>query len=860
MKHTAFALLLTLLVSVCNAQQVTPKPFTDQPLNLILKHIESAYDVAFSYDASLIENTNLSLTVKGSLLQNLKKIEEYSALRFKKIGTKSFIIQKQSNTQIVNICGYIKSQFSKLPIEYASVYTSDKSKHAITNNEGFFSIYGLQPNQELTLQILGFKTLKIVASKPNTTTCNTYFLIEDTQDLDEIIITNYLNNGFTKYKDGSIKAKLNQMSVLPGLIDNDVMQAVQIIPGVQSPDETATGLNVRGSTSDHNLILYDGIKMYHYDHFFGMLSAFNSSIIDNVVLSKSASSSKYRSHIAGVVDIKTHSDIPEKIEAGIGTNLIFADAYVRTPIGKKTAITASARRSFTDAFQTVTFDDYSDHVFQNTKISEVNSNVSTETPKNNYSYYFEDYTLKTLHKFNDDSKLTFSGIYSFNDLDFRSLFSEINQISNDKLKIKSFGATLNYQKQWTDKLKISTSLTYSNYNFDYNGNQILDAFFNYNTVKQNDINDFNFSINANYTLSKNSSIAAGYDYINDELSYTIGNTSDVEFEDDFRIEQSNSQNNTHEAFAEYSYNKNKWSVKTGLRTSYVNKLKKAFLQPNVNIRYAFNSKFSLQLLAEQKNQFISQIVEFETENFGLENQVWVLSDEKTVPVLQNKQVSLTGIYKQKDWYIDTEVFVKESSGITSLTKGFNREINNFSVGKNKVKGLEVLVKKQFNNFSTLVSYALTSNKSQFLDLNSAQRFDGNLDIRHYLSVIQNMKINRLELSAGWRFRTARAYTPALGLSGDNADNIAINYGEINSARLNDYNRFDISSTYKFTPFNNKKVKAKVSLSLLNVFNKRNDINRSYRIVLDLDDTTFKLRELNKFSITRTPNLLVRLDF
>jgi len=110
--------------------------------------------------------------------------------------------------------------------------------------------------------------------------------------------------------------------------------------------------------------------MFNYDHFFGVLSAFSPSIINTVKLSKNASDTKYRSHISGVVDIALENEIPKKLEAGAGLNLMFLNAHLKLPIYEKTALIVSARRSFTNLIETKTFDAYSDQIFQNTKFSD----------------------------------------------------------------------------------------------------------------------------------------------------------------------------------------------------------------------------------------------------------------------------------------------------------------------------------------------------------------------------------------------------------------------------------------------------------------------------------------------------------
>lgn len=60
-----------------------------------------------------------------------------------------------------------------------------------------------------------------------------------------------------------------EFGILPGLIEPDILQTVQALPGIKSIDETVSDINVRGGTNDQNLILWNGIKMYQSGHFLG---------------------------------------------------------------------------------------------------------------------------------------------------------------------------------------------------------------------------------------------------------------------------------------------------------------------------------------------------------------------------------------------------------------------------------------------------------------------------------------------------------------------------------------------------------------------------------------------------------------
>ena len=402
----------------------------------------------------------------------------------------------------------------------------------------------------------------------------------------------------------------------------------------------------------------------------------------------------------------------------------------------------------------------------------------------------------------------------------------------------------------------------SDYNFKYLGQELLSNLFNYETIKENRVKDYGFNIVTKYKIDNHHYFVNGYNFSFNNLSYTIGNQSDVIFENDFSITSENNKNSIHSLFSEYHLNINKWTINSGLRVSYLTNISKFFIEPRIHISKEIVNAFNLTFSAEKKHQYTSQIIEFETQNFGLENQVWILAGTNKVPILESRQISIGASIEKNNWSLNIESYYKKNKNLTSITKGFNREVNGneFSTGNSTIFGTDILVKKQVKNFTSLISYSITENDFEFKNLNKQKPFSGNFDIRHYLSLIQSASFNNLELSLGWKFRTSKPYTPAFGILGDNANNLRIDYGKINSVRLSNYHRLDFSAKYKFKPFKNSKIKATLGFSLLNIYNQRNILNRTYRIILDTKNASYNLSERNKFSLNRTPNFIFRLDF
>jgi hypothetical protein len=766
--------------------------------------------------------------------------------------------ERDSDTQnlsLKTVLSDVEKRFD-ISISYNSKIVKGKTVFLPKNKLELIEIFALITQQtNLTFKKLSAKTyiLKAPITKNE-------IVKKEPIDLDSVIIFNYLTTGFTKNIDGAIEAIPKDFQTLPGFVEPDVFQSVQLIPGIQSPDETSTGLNIRGGTPDQNLILWDGIKMYQYDHFFGMISSFNPYLIENVKIYKNAASARYGNHLSGVIDIESSSKIPEKTTVGLGTNMIYADAFVKLPINDNIAVIASLRRSYSDLFETVTFDEFSEQIFQNTKITDTNGTFSDVLSQTNNTFYFIDFTAKVIANLTENSTLTVSTIFSKNELDFESKFDEINQRTKDDLYINNSGFGISWKNDWSKKLNTEVNITASKYNFEYKGEELFSSLFDYETVKENAVSDIGAHFQANYILNKKHRFTGGYELTINELDYTIGKQSDVIFDPDFFITSENSKNTIHALFGEHRFKVNDWTIQTGIRGSYATTIQEFFFEPRIHVSKKLNKQFIATFSAERQYQFISQIIEFETQSFGLENQVWVSANDADIPVLRSEQVSLGANFQEDNWNVDVEAYFKKINNLTSLTRGFDVDTRSLAIGKSTITGVDVLVKKRYANFSSLVSYALTQNEFQFDGLNDTEAFSGNFDIRHYLTFIQSAKFGNLELSLGWRYRTSRPYTLATGLEGDTADNITIKYEALNSERLNPYHRLDFSATYEFKPLQKKDIKATLGFSLLNIYNQKNILNRNYRINIDRQTAEFQLRTIDKISLGRTPNFMVRLEF
>ncbi|WP_242158073.1 TonB-dependent receptor plug domain-containing protein [Aestuariivivens sediminis] len=685
--------------------------------------------------------------------------------------------------------------------------------------------------------------------------------LTDTQELDEILIEEYITSGIRNDgEDSSIIISPQSLGILPGLTEPDVLQSLQLIPGVQSPNETASDLFIRGGTPDQNLILWDGIKMYHTGHFFGTISAFNPYITNQIKLYKSGTKAKYGDRIAGVIDMESDNSIPEKLEGGFGFNMTHADAFVKAPLGKNASLVCSARRSITDAIQTETFSNLSKRVFQETKIANGNRVFEDdEVTTTNDLFYFTDLTAKAMVDIGPKDNLELSSLYARNKLDYGFLIEAFEEASQDQLNIVNQGLSLDWSHVYNDAFSHDFKLYYSNFDLEYVGSNRISGELDDQLDKTNTIDDFGFSWDITGEVSPRSTWGLGYQFSSNHVEYALSFSDTESPEENFNESQVDT-NNAHALYLDYQYKlKQKWFVNTGLRTNYFSVLDKIFVEPRVQLSAHLNPFLKFKISGERLHQTVSQVVEFNTQEFGLENQVWVLSDGEDIPILKSTQLTTGMIFSKNGWNLDVELYYKKIDGLTSITLGFDRRQDFFSIGESDVFGLDVLIKKKIQNYRTWLSYSLINNDFLFKTINNGEKFPGNTDITHNLVWSHTYEWNHFNLSLGWNIRTGIPFTRATGTE-NTPNGTVIVFEDTNRARLPDYHRLDLSATYTFKLSKKDNWKGKLGVSLLNIYNRENVLSRTYEIRQNTQNSEAELREINKTSLGLTPNLVFRVQF
>lgn len=820
------------------------------PLADYLISIQEQFDVKFSYAVDDVANINIPQPERElNLQQTLQHLNANTLLNFKTLDSRYITVSVLEKT--ISVCGTLVSEETNEALIGASVIIDNTYQGTSTNYNGEFNLTEIPLKATLSISYLGYQTLKISAKTlfNNQQSCPTITLTEDNQMLTEVLITKYLTTGLQKFIDGSIVLNTEEFGNLPGLIEPDILQSIQALPGVESVNESIANINVRGGTNDQNLILWDGIKMYHSGHFFGLISAYNPNLTNKVIVTKNGTSSQYSDGVSSTISMYTKDKIEDTFSGGAGVNLISADAFLEIPVSKKLALHVSGRRSITDVISTPTYDNYFERSFQDSDIN-INSNIENSTTSSDFVFY--DFTAKLLFDLNKKHRFRANIIGINNNLDYAETITDSDNTTTSKtsnLAQDNLGYGGHWKAQWTKNFSTDVSSNYSRYTVDASDLRVQTE---QRLTQANEVLETSIQVKTNYSFTPFLNFLNGYQF--NEIG--ILNETTVTAPSYSRTKKDVLLN--HALFTQIEYHKDNTFLRIGLRGNYFQKFDKLLIEPRITARQKLSNQWALKLEGEFKNQSATQIVDFQDDFLGVENRRWILADNNTIPISTSKQASFGIDYSKHNLNIDVNGFYKTVDGITASNQGF---YNNFqylsATGSYTAKGIEFLANKTTDKFSTWLSYTYSINNYTFESFTPSV-FPNNVDIRHSVSLAINYSIiKNLELSLGGIWHSGQPYTKPLEANPtiEINNNYYVNYDQPNIQNVDDFLRLDASLgyTYDFNNTTNISLKAGVR----NLSNEDNVINRYYQVNPEDSNNTI---EVNNLSLGLTPNVSLRVNF
>lgn len=816
-----------------------------------LESLEKAHEVRFSYVREEIAGITVQppSNENSSIADILQYLREHTPFLYNRINARYITITAKNGTQYV--CGSVVDAETGFPLEGATVVADDGSFNAITDAAGVFYVPLQTEHKPFTVSFVGYARMR-KSTSDLAAQCTALALMPYVSELETVVIENIFTRGIYKNLDGSLLLSTTHFGLLPGQVENDVLQIAQALPGVESVDETISNINIRGGRHDENLLLWDDIKMYQSGHFFGLISAINPDITQNVTLYKNGTNIRYGEGVSGVLDMRSKNTLSPSTEAGIGFNLINGNGFLDFPISKKVGVQLAARKSVNHLWESPVYKNYSKRIFQDSKITDMANSQNSVPISADEDFSFYDLSAKLLWDISENDNLRMSVLTMDNTLDFTEKLETTSHSKTSELDQRSLLGGLAWQRSWGPKLK-TKALLYGTY-------YLLDAinrdiFTTQEQIQQNEVLETGGKLDADLVLSDRLKLQAGYQF--SEIG--IANTQDVNLPR-FRDYEKNVLR-THVVFAGLQYrsdNENTF-IAGGLRGNYFSKFNKAFMAPRLSLHQKLGRGFAVELLGEFKSQSTVQRIDFESDFLGIEKRRWVLADEQETPILKSKQASAGLLYVKNGLFVNVEGFFKRVEGINSANQGLQNQFRYAkAIGHYTAKGAEIVVNNKTENLSLWASYMYSNNTYRFKTL-SPSVFPNSLDVQHTATLAGSYSIHTLKLALGLNWHSGKPYTvPLQGEETTTEGGMAtIQYDLPNNERLPDYFRADFSAEYVFNL--SATIDAKINLALLNIFNTENILNVRYALI-EGQDQQYTVNRVEKVSLGITPNIAFQVLF
>ncbi len=754
-----------------------------------------------------------------------------------------FVLFFTAHGQLKTISGQVIDWNSKERLPYANILVKGTKNGTQTNLEGFFLLHNI-PDTTCILQVtyMGYVPMEIKIDDKSNSSGMLIKMKLTSIDVEGVTVSASQSNFIqTEATPSLTTVSPAQIATLPNVGQVDIFRSIQLLPGIAATNDGSSGLYVRGGTPDQNLVLFDGMTVYHVDHFFGFFSAFNPDAIKDVQVYKGAFPARYGGRLSSVIDMVGKTGNPDEVHGVAGLSLLSGNATLEGPLFGGSFLMA-VRRSYNDIISSGVYNTIyklltgSDAPQSSSGAGPQmggrmgNAMSQQETPTSafldlnaKYSYTIASkYILSaSYYKSSDDYDLSRQS--STQDVPGFGGGIRVPSRSNNTQQGNS-GASIKLFAQWGDDVFSNIILAYNGYTSAFAsgmGSQASNA-PQFSTDEDNHIDDMSFAVDNVWKLSPVHEMGFGVQLSQTSVTYSLsGLNPSRSTENILDFNQQGSMASM--------YLQDKWllserfTLTGGLRCNYFSRSEAWYFEPRLSSRYELTEHISLKAAFGIHHQYVNRIV---NENVTeASRDFWILADQ---PLAPSKAVhTVAGIAWENDTYVfDVEGFYKDMSNLVEFTQRFRREaldLYTFLSGDGRVKGVEFLLQKKSGFWNGWISYTLNKAEKRYAEFNDGQYFPAENDQTHELKIVGNIDLGSdWNAAATFIYATGKPYTaPISQYSLVLLDSSVYSYTHVsgkNTNRLPDYHRLDLSVSKKFRL---ESTALNVGLSLFNVYNRAN---------------------------------------
>ncbi len=639
----------------------------------------------------------------------------------------------------------------------------------------------------------------------------------------------------------------------------DVLKAALLLPGVQTVGEGASGFNVRGGSTDQNLILFNGAPVFNTSHLFGFFSAFNPDVIREFKLFKSGIPAEYGGRISSVFDISTRSGNRKNLSGQGGISPITGRLVLEGPLVRERASFLLGGRS--------TYSDWllkriEDPAIQNSSAAfyDLNGKISFEINKDNLldisAYLSNDYfnlNTDTTYRY-DNAHVTASWRRVFNSRligRFSGLISHYKyQVNSDSRPQEAF--SLRYHINHREATARFTFFPRSDHKiiFGFNG-------IHYNLLPGSYQPVGDRSLVLPRQLEEENGIETAL-YLSDEIRLT----------DDLTL-----YGGLRYALYAFMGPATVRNYSGGIPLDPVSLKDTATYRPwqvaqtyhgpewRVNLRYRLSGRHSLKWSYNRLRQYLNMLSNTTAVS---PTDTWKLSDRNIRPPVGD-QLTLGYYLDFPGQRVETsvEIYYKHIRDMIDY-KGGAQLIMNEAIeqdllnGTGRAYGAEFMVRRTAGKLNGWISYTysrvLFRTESEFPveQINNGEWFPANHDKPHDLTLVSNYRFSRrLSISSNVTYSTGRPITyPVARYTVRNMT--LLHYTRRNEYRIPDYFRWDLSVNVEGNLRSRKLAHSSWSFSLYNVTG-RDNVYSIYFITNEKRISGYKLSIFTRPVFTVTYN-------
>ena len=650
------------------------------------------------------------------------------------------------------------------------------------------------------------------------------------QTLDEVTITANKRENVKDVQMGMESLVIEELKTIPTAFGElDVIKVVQTLPGVKTMGEASSGFNVRGGSTDQNLIQWNEGIIYNPTHLFGFFSAFNGSIVQNMELYKGNIPAKYGGRISSVLDINSRRGNKEKYQGEVSLGLLTSSLALEGPIKKgKTSLLLAGRTTYSDWILNMLPEDSG---YKNGKAG------------------FYDANLLLSHQFNPKDNLYISGYYSHDRFNF---------LENERYEYSNANGSLQWVHLFNDNFRMKTTAGYDHYDYttrnwlnDYNAflmeydiNQYyMKMDFNHSQLQDHRIdwglNAIVYDINPGdvkpygtesyyvpKTLQKEKALEAAL-YLNEEWEITPQLTASIGARYClFNAFGKRTINTYREGELPSTLNVTGTESKNGNLKTYHGP------EFRLGLRYAFTDDFSVKTGFNTMRQYIHKVSNTMVMS---PTDTWKLSDMFIEPQtgmqyslgfyknLMNDQLeaSIEGYYKTMNNYLDYR-----SGAQLLMNDHLETEV---LPTDGRAYGVEFMLKRPKGKFNGWLSYTYSRTELQQNDpriakpVNKGKWYPAEYDKPHDIKLVGNYQFTqRYSTSINVDYSTGRPQTmPVSQYNSNTIGATSFVFSERNGVRIPDYFRVDLSFNIKPTHRLTAKTHTFFTIGVYNLLGRKN---------------------------------------